>query len=124
MKKLIVKTGTEKDFFNRGKSLARLADSKKKLPAEFTVSFEEPSALLSLLSAGRLDLFRTIKACPGSITVIAERLNRDRSAVKRDIDQLAEAGLVTLETKVHPGHGHLKEVRASAARFRLEATLV
>ena len=124
MKKLIVKTGTEKEFFNRGKSLAGLADSKNKLPAEFTISFEEPSALLSLLSAGRLDLFRTIKECPGSITDIAERLNRDRSAVKRDIDQLAEAGLVTLETKVHPGHGHLKEVRARAARFRLEATIV
>ena len=66
MKKLIVKTGTEKDFFNRGKSLARLADSKNKLPAEFTVSFEDPSALLRMLSAGRLNLFRTIKSCPAS----------------------------------------------------------
>ena len=123
MKKLIVRTGSEKDFFNRGKLLARLAASRSKLPAEFTISFEEPSDLLKLLSAGRLDLFRTIKACPGSITVIAERLNRDRSAVKRDVDQLAEAGLVTLETKIHPGHGHMKEVKVRAARFRLEAIL-
>lgn len=124
MKNVILKSATEKDFFQRGKTLARLADAGKPLPEERTVSFEDPAELLRLLTASRLDIFRSVKDEPGSITVIASRLHRDRSAVKRDVDQLEQAGLVTIETKVLPGHGHMKEVRASAARFRLEAMVM
>lgn len=121
MKNITIKASTEQDFFNRGKSLARLADAGKPLPEEWTVSFEEPAELLRLLTVSRLDVFRSVKDQPGSITVIAERLHRDRSAVKRDVDQLAQVGLVTIETKVLPGHGLMKEVRAAANSFRLEA---
>jgi predicted transcriptional regulator len=80
--------------------------------------------LLRLLTASRLDVFRSVKGEPGSITVIAGRLHRDRSAVKRDIDQLAQVGLLTIETKTLPGHGHMKEVRANAGVFRLEAMVM
>lgn len=124
MKNIILKAGTEQDFFRRGKTLARLADAGKLLPQERTVSFEDPAELLRLLTVSRLDVFRSVKDAPGSITVIAGRLHRDRSAVKRDVDQLAQAGLVTIETKILPGHGHMKEVRAAATRFRLEATVM
>jgi predicted transcriptional regulator len=121
MKNITIKASTEQDFFNRGKSLARLADAGKPLPEEWTVSFEEPAELLRLLTVSRLNVFRSVKDQPGSITVIAERLHRDRSAVKRDVDQLAKVGLVTIETKALPGHGLMKEVRAAANSFRLEA---
>lgn len=121
MKTVVAKAGTQKEFFERGKKLARLADSSKSLPQERTISFEDPAELLRLLSASRLDVLRSVKEAPGSITVIAERLHRDRSAVKRDVDQLVEAGMVTVENKVLPGHGRMKEVRAAASRFRLEA---
>ncbi|KQP22732.1 transcriptional regulator [Pseudorhodoferax sp. Leaf267] len=121
MKSMVLKAGTEQDFFQRGKALARLADWRQPMPRERTISFEEPAELLRLLTSSRLDVLRTVKDAPGSITVIAERLQRDRSAVKRDVDQLALAGMVTIETKVLPGHGHMKEVRAVARRFRLEA---
>ncbi len=104
--------------------MARLADAGKQLPEERTVSFEDPGELLRLLTVSRLDVFRSVKDEPGSITVIAGRLHRDRSAVKRDVDQLAQAGLVTIETKVLPGHGHMKEVRAAATSFRLEALVM
>jgi predicted transcriptional regulator len=124
MKNIILKAGNEQDFFQRGKTLARLADTGQPLPDERTVSFEDPAELLRLLTVSRLDLFRSVKEAPGSITVIAGRLHRDRSAVKRDIDQLAQAGLVTIETKVLPGHGHMKEVRAAATCFRLEAMVL
>lgn len=124
MKNVILRAGNEQVFFQRGKALARLADAGKQLPEERTVSFEDPAELLGLLTANRLDLFRSVKDEPGSITVIAGRLHRDRSAVKRDIDQLTQAGLVTIETKVLPGHGHMKEVRAAAASFRLEAMVM
>ena len=123
MKTLVLKTGAEQEFFRRGKALARLADAGKPIPKERTISFGEPADLLKLLTAARLDVFRAIKEQPGSITKIAERLQRDRSAVKRDVDRLAEAGMVSVETKVLPGHGRMKEIRPLATSFRLEAVL-
>jgi predicted transcriptional regulator len=124
MKNVTLKAGNEQDFFRRGKVLARLADAGQPMPEERTVSFEDPADLLRLLTASRLEVFRSVKGEPGSITVIAGRLQRDRSAVKRDVDQLAKVGLVTIETKPLPGHGHMKEIRAAAGVFRLEATVM
>ena len=124
MKNVTLKAGNEQDFFRRGQALARLGDAGKSIPEERTVSFEDPAQLLRLLTASRLDVFRSVKGEPGSITVIAGRLHRDRSAVKRDIDQLAQVGLLTIETKTLPGHGHMKEVRANAGVFRLEAMVM
>lgn len=123
MKELIVKTGTEMDFFARGRDLARLADEGKPLPEACVVSFEDPADVLKLLTTARLALFRAIKEQPGSITAISDRLHRDRSAVKRDVDALATAGLVNVESKALPGHGQMKEVSVAAQRFRLEALL-
>jgi hypothetical protein len=54
----------------------------------------------------------------------AGRALGDCSAVKRDVDQLAQVGLVTIETKPLPGHVHMKEIRAAADIFRLEATIM
>lgn len=124
MKNVTLKAGNEQDFFRRGKVLARLADAGQPMPEERTVSFEDPADLLRLLTASRLEVFRSVKGEPGSITVIAGRLQRDRSAVKRDVDKLAQVGLVTIETKPLPGHGHMKEIRAAAGIFRLEATVM
>ena len=120
----VEKAGNEQDFFRRGKVLARLADAGQPMPEERTVSFEDPADLLRLLTASRLDVFRSVKGEPGSITVIAGRLHRDRSAVKRDVDRLAQVGLVTIETKPPPGHGHMKEIRAAAGIFRLKAVVM
>jgi predicted transcriptional regulator len=124
MSTLKLRTGNEDSFFKRGKNLAKLADAGKKIQHELVISFEEPAVLLKLLTAARFDLFRSIKEHPGSITGIAERLNRDRSAVKRDIDQLAKAGILTIEERPLPGHGRMKQVRVAAMQFKLEAQLV
>ncbi len=124
MSKLTIKTGTEKDFFSRGRRLARIADQGEPLPEERIISFEDPAEVLQLITAARLALFRAVIEMPGSITEISERLHRDRSAVKRDIDELEQAGLVTVVEKVHPGHGRLKEVRATAKKFLLQAEVV
>ena len=121
MTKLIVKTGTEEDFFKRGRQLARAADRGEQLPDERIVSFEDPADLMKLITSARLALFRAVKEMPGSITQISERLHRHRSAVKRDVDELELAGLVTITEKVLPGHGRMKEVRATANRFSLQA---
>ena len=124
MKNVTLKAGNEQDFFRRGRVLARMADAGQPVPEERTVSFEDPADLLRLLSASRLELFRSVKGEPGSITAVAGRLHRDRSAVKRDVDQLAQVGLLTIETKTLPGHGLMKEIRAAAGLFRLEALVM
>ena len=104
--------------------MAKLADRGEALPDERIVSFEDPADVMKLITTARLALFRAVKEMPGSITQISERLHRDRSAVKRDVDELARAGLVTIADKVLPGHGRMKEVRATASRFSLQAEVV
>ena len=121
MTKLTIKTGTEEVFFKRGRQLAQAADRGERLPDERIISFEDPADVMKLITAARLALIRAVKEMPGSITEIAERLHRDRSAVKRDVDELERAGLVTVADKVLPGHGRMKEVRATAQRFSLQA---
>jgi len=123
MTNLIVKTGTEKDFFKRGRLLARAADRGERLPDERIISFEDPADVMKLITTARLALFRSVKEMPGSITEISERLHRDRSAVKRDVDELERAGMVTVAEKVLPGHGRMKEVRATAHRVSLQAEI-
>jgi predicted transcriptional regulator len=123
MSELMIKTGTEDDFFRRGRELAQAADRGQALPEESTISFEDPADVVKLISAARLELFRSIKEMPGSITEISERLHRDRGAVKRDIDELERAGIVTVSEKVLPGHGRMKEVRATAQQVCLMAVV-
>lgn len=121
MTQITIKTGTESDFFQRGRQLARVADMGEPLPVEHIISFEDPADVMKLITATRLALFRAVKETPGSITDLAARLRRDRSAVKRDLDALERFGLVTIAEKVLPGHGRMKEVRATAARIQLRA---
>lgn len=118
---LTIKTGTEADFFRRGRQLAQAAEKGEALPDERVLSFEDPADVMKLITTARLALFRAIKEMPGSITQISEGLHRDRSAVKRDVDELARAGLVTIAEKVLPGHGRMKEVRVVANRVSLMA---
>jgi len=76
---------------------------------------------MKLLAVARSTLLRTVNGAPGSFTEISVRLHRDRSAVKRDVDELERAGVVTITTMTGSGHGRMKEVRAAAARFCLKA---
>jgi predicted transcriptional regulator len=119
--KLTITTGTEEEFFARGKELALKLDKGESVKPEFTMTFEDPQDLLELVTTAKLNIFMTAKAEPGSIADIARRLHRDRSAVKRDIDKLVDAGLIAIETKPFHGHGRMKVVSAAADTFRLTA---
>lgn len=124
MSKAVVKTAAEADFFKRGRKLARIADRGEKLPREIVISFEDPADMLRLMTAARLSLLREVKSAPGSITAIAARLERDRSAVTRDVQALERAGVLKVSLRAHPGHGQLKEVRLAARRVKLEACVI
>lgn len=117
--KTTIKVATTDEFFNRGKEIAKLADQGKSIPRERIISFEDPEDLARLITTAKLVLFREVKTSPGSITDLSQRLHRDRSAVKRDIDELARIGLVEVEDMPFPGHGRRKEVRAVADQVLL-----
>lgn len=121
--KTILKTEPVEAFFRRGRYLARLADEGGMLPTERIIAFEDPTDLARLVTAAKIALFRAAKERPGSLTDLARRLGRDRSAVKRDVDELARAGLLVVEEKPHPGHGRLKEVRAVEETVVMAAVL-
>ena len=121
MKQLTIRTGTEADFFSRGREIAKTVDRGETLVESHIISFEDPADMMKLITEGRLALFRAVKEMPGSITEVAHRLHRNRSAVKRDIDVLAQAGLLSIAPKILPGHGQKKEVRAVATQIHLQA---
>ena len=123
MKQVTVKIATEADFFQRGHKIARLADRAESLPEEYVISFEDPAEMLKLLTTTRLALLQTLKEQPGSITQLAQRLHRNRSAVKRDVDVLARYGLVTVEPIIFPGRDQMEEIHPRAGRLRLEASI-
>ena len=123
MSKTRIETGTEAEFFARGKRLARQVDRGERLAETHIVTFDDPADVAQLLTQARIGLFRTVKDEPASITAIAARLHRDRSAVKRDVDALLAAGLVSVETAANPGHGTQKIVRAVASRVDLHVLI-
>lgn len=123
MSRTHIGTGTEADFFARGKRVARLADRGEPLTEARIITFEDPADVAQLLTQARIGVFRAVKAEPASITGIAERLHRDRSAVKRDIDALVAAGLVSVEIAPNAGHGTHKVVRAVASSVDLRVMI-
>lgn len=107
-----IKIESTEDFFARGKTTASLADKGLLINESRIVSFENAEDLAKVVSAAKIDLFRSIRAHSGSITDISKRLKRDRSAVKRDIAVLQSIGLVDVRTTNNAGHGTKKEVVA------------
>jgi predicted transcriptional regulator len=119
--KLMIMTGNDKDFFERGKVFARKLDRGERVDPECIISFEDPQELLELITTAKMNIFKAVKSEPGSIAEIARRLHRDRSAVTRDINKLADAGLVSVEVRPFRGHGRMKVISAAAETFQLMA---
>ena len=117
--KTTIKVANTDEFFKRGKEIAKLADQDKRITRARIIAFEDPEDLARLITTAKLMLFREVKECPGSITDLSQRLHRDRSAVKRDVDELERFGLVEVEEMPFPGHGRRKEVRAIAEQVLL-----
>lgn len=117
--KTTIKVANTDEFFKRGKEIAKQVDQGRHISPERIISFEAPEDLARLITTAKLVLFREVRACPGSITDLSQRLHRDRSAVKRDIDELERIGLVEVEEMSFPGHGRKKEVRAVAEQVLL-----
>lgn len=123
MKKVTIGLGDEDDFFERGRRVAKAADRGEVIPEEAVVTFGDPVELVRALTPSRLELVAAVKAQPDSIQGIADRVHRDRSAVRRDLQALIEAGIVLVERRVLPGHGTMKFLQVPAKKVVLQAVL-
>lgn len=110
-------------FFERGRKLARAADKGDAIPSSGIVAFEDVESLLRVLTEKRVLLLRQVKQTPTSISVLAKRLKRDRSAVARDVQILERFGVVQVTERPLPGHGRQKWITPLAGRIQLTAVL-
>lgn len=123
MKQVVVLQSSQEDFFKRGKEIAKLVDEGKPIPDMTIICFDSADEVANFLTPRKIALFRAVKERPASITELAKQLQRDRSAVKRDVDDLENAGLVCVQVKTLPGHGTKKEVSPVAKEVKVELTL-
>jgi predicted transcriptional regulator len=121
--KVTIKTGRSDEFFRRVRGRAEKLDRGESLPAEITISFEDPMELLSILTSERVRLLGRAKAGSLPISDLADGLKRDVRAVSRDVVVLERAGLLRTSYRTNPGHGRLKIVEALARGYRLTANL-
>jgi predicted transcriptional regulator len=118
-----VGTGTPEAFFERSLNRARKLDRGEALPAEMRLTFEDPADLLRLLTAQRVRVLHAVRTQPAPVSDLARLLNRDRTAVKRDVKVLLSFGLVKTYAETNPGHGRRKIVEPLASKYELSATI-
>jgi predicted transcriptional regulator len=68
-------------------------------------------------------LLRQVSETPASISDLAAKLKRDRSAVTRDIQLLEGFGILRVVEKPLPGHGRQKWIMPVAHDIQLTAQL-
>lgn len=123
MRKTEIRVESVEAFFERGRRIARLADRGAPIAPSRVVAFEDIESLLHVLTEKRVLLLKQLKASPACIGDLAKRLNRDRSAVTRDVQVLARFGVVRVAEKPLPGHGRQKWITPVARDIRLTAQL-
>jgi predicted transcriptional regulator len=110
-------------FFERGRKLAKAADLDYPIPPSRVVAFEDVASLLHVLTEKRVLLLKQVRETPTSISVLAKKLKRDRSAVTRDVHVLEHFGVVQVTERPLPGHGRQKWISPLADEIQLTAVL-
>ncbi len=123
MGKTEIRVERPESFFERGRKLAKIADRGGQIPSSRVVAFEDVESLLHVLSEKRVVLLRQVKVEPSSIAGLAKKLNRDRSAVTRDVQVLERFGVIHVTERLLPGHGKQKWVTPVARNIELTAQL-
>ncbi len=110
-------------FFERGRKLAIRADRGRPIPRSAVVAFDDVESLLHVLTEKRVSLLKQLKQTPASISDLARKLGRDRSAVTRDVQVLERFGVRQVTEKPLSGHGKQKWITPVARDIRLTAQL-
>ncbi len=106
-----------------GEKESHSADRREAIKPEITITFEDPLAMVEVLTAERLRLVQRVRAKSSSITALAAALKRDPKSVRRDVLKLERAGVVRTREQINPGHGRVKIVEPVAREYRLTAVL-
>jgi predicted transcriptional regulator len=123
MRKTEIRVERANSFFERGRKLARLADRNQPIPPSSVVAFEDIESLRHVLTEKRVLLLRQVKETPASISDLAKKLKRDRSAVTRDVQILERFGVLLVTERPLPGHGKQKWITPIAREIQLIAQL-
>jgi predicted transcriptional regulator len=121
--RVTVSSGSVKAFIGRSLERARKLDRGERLPPEITMTFEDPSDLVRVLSAERVRVIRALREKPAAVSELSATLRRDRKAVKRDVTVLESFGLVNARDEINPGHGRRRIIEPLAAKYQLIATI-
>jgi predicted transcriptional regulator len=124
MPKLIMRTDNVDVFFERARAAARRADRRQSFERTVTLSFEDPAKMFAVLSDARRRLISEVMTEAKSINELSLRLQRNRSAITKDVGLLEKMGLVVSRRESNPGHGIQKVVKSVARKIELVATLV
>ena len=116
-------SGSVEAFAGRSLDRARKIDRGEKLPSEISMTFEDPSDLVRVLSAERVRVIHAVREKPAPVSELAVTLRRDRKAVKRDVSLLESFGLVIAREEINPGHGRRRIIEPRAAKYQLVATV-
>ncbi|MFN7641635.1 MAG: hypothetical protein ACK5PW_00870 [Burkholderiales bacterium] len=89
------------------------------------MSFESVGALLAVLTPRRYELFQAVRQSGGfsSIEALADRVQRHRTNVSRDVRALSQAGLLVLSEPTAPGRGKRTEISVAAEQVKLMLVL-
>lgn len=123
MSKVTIRTDDLDGFFARAKATARRADQAQEFEEKVTLSFEDPQRMFTVLSETRRQLMGEVMREPMSIKELTSRLQRNRSAVTKDVGMLEKMGLIVSSRQSNPGHGFQKVVQSIAPKIEMVATL-
>lgn len=121
--KLKINTDGFEGYAKRAVVRARKLDRRELIKPEITITFDNPLAMLEVLTAERIRLVQKLRTKSASITALATALGRDPKSVRRDVQKLERAGVVRTRERVNPGHGRVKVVEPVAREYRLTAVL-
>ena len=88
MSKVIIRTSSIHEFFERAHAIARKIDRGEEIVNSITLSFGDSDEMLSVLSKPRRKLLQHVMKEAKTINQLVEHLKRSRSVISRDVKKL------------------------------------
>lgn len=109
---IVVKNESLKEFFSRGREIAKKLDKKTSFSPIRIISFEDVHDLTHFLTDSKLNLVSIARKNSLSISSLAKVLHRSRSSINKDVDLLESVGILKSEYVTNPGHGKCRVITA------------
>lgn len=110
--------------FERSRAVARALDERAaQLPHAVRYEATEFEIFLKAMSPKRLMLLKALTPDGISVTELAQKVDRDPSAIRKDLNALDALGLISSVTVLNPGHGLKKIVRPVAAHIEINGAI-